>query len=221
METTSRIVLTADGSHSVYNAEVGQHYHSVNGAKQESERVFIELGLQAAFERFADEPLRLFEMGFGTGLNALLTLQEAEKHKRSVHYEAVETQPLSLEEVGQLNFDALLGTNHQLALHQAPWGMATAITPTFTLTRHPTRLQDFRTTEPFHLIYFDAFPPGTQPELWTVETFTQMARMLVPGGILTTYCSKSSVQHNLKAAGFRVEKHPGPRYKRNVLRAVF
>lgn len=221
MQNTSWIVLTADGSHSVYNAEVGQHYHSVNGAKQESERVFIELGLQAAFERFADEPLHVFEMGFGTGLNALLTLREAEKHRRLVHYEAVETQPLSLEEAKQLNFDVLLGTSSQLALHQAPWGVETAITPAFTMTRHQTRLQDFRTTEPFHLIYFDAFPPGTQPELWTVEIFAQMARMLVPGGMLTTYCSKSSVQHNLKAAGFRVERHAGPRYKRNVLRAVF
>lgn len=220
METTSRLVLTADGSHSVYNAEVGQHYHSVHGARQESERVFIDLGLQAAFVQFNAEPLRVFEMGFGTGLNALLTMREAAHQNRSVQYEAVELHPLPIAEAQQLNFDTLLGTDALMDLHNAPWGETTAISPTFTLIKHAARLQDYRTTDPFHLIYFDAFAPEGQPELWTTDIFAQMAAMLVPGGILTTYCSKGYVQRNLHSAGFTVEKHPGPKHKREVLRGV-
>jgi len=217
-KTESRLVLTADGSHSVWNPAVGQYYHSVLGALQESRRVFIELGLLAAFERF--ETVRLLEMGFGTGLNALLTLLEAQARQRPVDYTTVEAYPLPLAEARQLNFDAVLGTNHVAALHEAPWHQPVAVHPQLTLTKYQTRLQDFRTEKPFNLVYFDAFAPRSQPELWTTDSFRQLALMMQPGGLLTTYCSKSYVQRNLKAAGFRVEKHPGPARKREVLRAV-
>ncbi|MFZ4647942.1 MAG: tRNA (5-methylaminomethyl-2-thiouridine)(34)-methyltransferase MnmD [Gemmataceae bacterium] len=220
MKTPSRLVLTADGSHSVYNTQIGQHYHSVYGAREESERVYIELGLQAAFNQFDDEPLRVFEMGFGTGLNALLTMRESEKQKRSVEYETVETHPLPLEEAHQLNYDGLLGTTTLSTLHEAPWGISTAISPLFTLTKHEARIQDFRTTNLFHLIYYDAFSPKGQPELWTADLFTNLAELIRPGGILTTYCVKGYVQRNLQAASFKVEKHPGPPHKRQVIRAI-
>jgi len=117
IETASRLVLTADGSHSIYNTQIGQHYHSVYGVRQEAERIYIDLGFQAAFERFTDEPLRVFDMGFGTGLNALLTLRESERRQRFVEYETVEPHPLPIEEAHQLNYDALLGTSTLMVLH--------------------------------------------------------------------------------------------------------
>ncbi|GAB3268649.1 tRNA (5-methylaminomethyl-2-thiouridine)(34)-methyltransferase MnmD [Larkinella harenae] len=217
-KTESRVVLTADGSSSVYNSEFNQHYHSIFGALQESQRVFIELGLETAFERF--DTIRVFEMGLGTGLNAILTALEAEKKQRMVSYTAVEAFPLPPEEARQLNFDELLHTNRVIALHEAPWNRQVAITPYFDLFKYEGRLQDFQTEERFNLVYFDAFAPEAQPELWTSEIFAQIAAMLQPGGILTTYCSKGYVKRNLKAAGFLVEKHPGPARKREVLRAI-
>ncbi|MGA0557184.1 tRNA (5-methylaminomethyl-2-thiouridine)(34)-methyltransferase MnmD [Larkinella sp. VNQ87] len=217
-KTESRIVLTADGSSSVYNSEFGQHYHSIFGALQESQRVFIELGLEAAFERFGE--ISVFEMGFGTGLNALLTLREAEKTHHAVRYTAVEAYPLPLEEARQLNFDSLLETEHLNALHEAPWNQTVPITRFFQLFKYEGRLQDFQTDERFHLVYFDAFAPEAQPELWTQAVFEQVADKMQPGGLLTTYCSKGYVRRNLQAAGFTVEKHPGPARKREVLRAI-
>lgn len=225
---SSRLVITADGSHSVWNAQVGQHYHSQFGAVQESWRVFIELGLWEAFRRF--DEIRVFEMGFGTGLNALLTWLEAEKWGRLVRYTAVETHPLPMAEARRLNFDEVLKTTHTNALHDAPWhdgpaGADVPLSPYFQLTKHQTRLQDFRSGRasvelPFNLVYYDAFAPEGQPELWTREIFEQLARTMQPGGLLTTYCSKGYVQRNLKAAGFVVEKHAGPARKREVLRAI-
>lgn len=219
MKTASRIVITADGSHSVYNEQAGQHYHSIFGAWQESQRVFIELGLLEAFNRFENN-LSVFEMGFGTGLNALLTAREAEQQQRSVLYTAIEAYPLPLAEAHQLNFDELLGTQYLKALHNAPWEQPTVIHPFFSLVKHDGFLQDFQTKERFHLVYFDAFAPEAQPELWTADVFIKIATMLEVGGILTTYCSKGYVQRNLKAAGFKIEKHAGPARKREVIRAI-
>lgn len=217
-KTEIRIVLTSDGSSSVYNPEFKQHYHSVFGALQESQCIFIELGLQAAFERFGE--INVFEMGFGTGLNALLTLLEAEKTGRTVSYTTVDTLPLSQEQARELNFDKLLGSQYLTALHEAPWNRPVSITPFFQLLKFEGRLQDFQTENRFNLVYFDAFAPEAQPELWTQAVFEQLAAMMHPGGLLTTYCSKSSVKRNLRAAGFLVEKHRGPAHKRDVLRAV-
>ncbi|RRA98648.1 tRNA (5-methylaminomethyl-2-thiouridine)(34)-methyltransferase MnmD [Larkinella rosea] len=217
-KTEIRIVLTSDGSSSVFNPEFNQHYHSVFGALQESQRIFLELGLYAAFERF--EQINVFEMGFGTGLNALLTLLEAEKNQRTVTYTAVETHPLSMEQARELNFDTLLNCHYLKPLHEAPWNRPVSITPVFDLVKYEGRLQDFQTTNRYNLVYFDAFAPEAQPELWTQEIFEQLAAMMQQGGLLTTYCSKSSVKWNLRAAGFLVEKHRGPAHKRDVLRAI-
>lgn len=223
MKTDSRIVLTADGSHSVIHPVFGQHYHSIFGAWQESQRVFIELGLEETFRRFGDD-LFVFEMGFGTGLNALLTAREAGQRQRSVFYTAVEAYPLPVEEARQLNFDSLLGTNYLALLHEAPWDRLTEIHSYFSLSKRRGLLQEVAAGDTlqhhFHLVYYDAFAPEAQPELWTEDIFRQVAALMRPGGILTTYCSKGYVQRNLKAAGFTVEKHPGPARKREVLRAV-
>ena len=215
----TQVVVTADGSHSVYNAEVGHHYHSVYGAVQESQRVYIELGLQHAFDTI-EGSVRVFEMGFGTGLNVLMTLREAIQHNRPVEYVAVEPYPIPADDARQLNYDELLHTFWLADVHNAPWDVPTAVTPYMMLTKYQTPLEYLPTIGPFDVVYYDAFPPEGQPELWTQEIFEKVASMMRPGGFLTTYCSKTAVQHNLRAAGFTVEKHAGPARKREVIRAV-
>ncbi|UHG91161.1 tRNA (5-methylaminomethyl-2-thiouridine)(34)-methyltransferase MnmD [Spirosoma oryzicola] len=220
MKADVRLIITADGSHTAINNVLDKTYHSIHGAYQESQRVYIELGLLEALATFTDEPLRIFEMGFGTGLNALLTAREAEAYKRPIHYTAIEAYPMSVEEAHQLNYDQLLGTSYLTDLHESPWNVPVPINPFFTLTKLEGSLQTLQTDERFHLIYYDAFAPTAQPELWEPEIFRQMASLLLPGGLLTTYCSKSYVQRNMRSAGLLVEKHPGPPRKRDILRAI-
>lgn len=226
----TRFFLTADGSHTLFNETLNAHYHSVHGALQESRHIFIDLGFKAAMRlRSATEagqqfgsllPLFVFEMGFGTGLNALLTLREAEKAQIPVHYVAVEAYPVSVEESLHLNYDNLFQTDQTAFLHRAAWGKPVVVSPYFTLEKHRTTLQEYGTDYRFDAVYYDAFAPDAQPELWTQEIFQKMALWLNSSGNLTTYCSKGYVQRHLKAAGFTVEKHPGPGHKREVLRAI-
>ncbi|RYC67415.1 MULTISPECIES: tRNA (5-methylaminomethyl-2-thiouridine)(34)-methyltransferase MnmD [Spirosoma] len=220
MKADVRLMVTADGSHTALSKPFDTTYHSRFGAFQESERVFIELGLQAAFDRFPQDELSILEMGFGTGLNALLTAREAEKARRRVRYTALEAYPMQLADAAPLNYDALLGTDYLSKLHQSAWNEVCSVSPFMTLTKVDQRLQDFSTGEQFHLIYYDAFAPSTQPELWELPIFEKLAHLLLPSGILTTYCSKSYVQRNLRAAGLVVDKQPGPARKREVLRAM-
>ena len=220
MNSTVRVVPTADGSHTILNETLGKSYHSIHGAIQESQRVYIEVGLEAAFDKFPDEVLQIFEMGFGTGLNALLTAREAERRQRRVCYVAIDAYPLPLTETRQLNYDTLLGTSYLAALHESPWIWPVTINSYLTLTKLAGMLQELQTENRFHLIYYDAFAPSAQPELWEPNIFRQVADLLLPGGMLTTYCSESYVQRNLRAAGLTVEKHPGPYGKRDILRAV-
>lgn len=220
MKADVRLMITADGSHTAINQILDKSYHSVHGAYQESQRVYIELGLLAALEKFPDEELRVFEMGFGTGLNALLTAREAERHQRHIDYVAVEAYPMPLSDAHLLNYDALLGTAYLPALHESPWNQPVVINPYFKLTKLEGQLQQLRIPNRFHLIYYDAFAPTAQPELWEPEIFEQLADLLLPGGMLTTYCSKSYVQRNMRTAGLTVEKHPGPPHKRDILRAI-
>lgn len=220
MKADIRLMVTADGSHTAVNQALNKTYHSVHGAYQESQRVYIELGLLAAFEKFADDELRVFEMGFGTGLNALLTAREALDHQRRVVYTTVDAFPLALDQTRQLNYDDLFGTSYLPKLHESPWQESITIDPYFTLLKIESQLQELTTTDRFHAIYYDAFAPTAQPELWEPEIFQQLADWLVPGGMLTTYCSKSYVQRNMRSAGLTVEKHPGPLGKRDILRAI-
>jgi tRNA U34 5-methylaminomethyl-2-thiouridine-forming methyltransferase MnmC len=205
------IKITADGSTTVYSKCFDQHYHSIFGAEKESEVVFIDLGLRLAFERF--EEVNLLEMGFGTGLNALLTKNFAESQSKKVNYTGLEAFPITEEMINQLNFDA----SH---LHILPWGEKVEVNDIFSFIKYNTTLQDFQSDQKFNLVYYDAFAPESQPELWTLEIFEKLYSLMEEGGVLTTYCSKGYVQRNLKAAGFMVEKHPGPPRKREILRAI-
>ena len=214
-----RLILTEDGSHTLFDARFDQHYHSIHGSLQESRRIFIELGIDPFLNK-TDE-IRVFEMGLGTGLNALLTWQWAEQHRRPVYYVSIEAYPITDAEARQLNYEALVGQHGLKEIHQASWGTPVRLSPYFTFLKHQTSLQHFSAEGTlFDVIYYDAFAPRTQPELWTAETFRHVAGFTQESGALVTYCAKSDVQRALRSAGFRVEKHPGPWGKRHVLRGI-
>jgi tRNA U34 5-methylaminomethyl-2-thiouridine-forming methyltransferase MnmC len=199
-------------------------YHSTHGAIQESEHVFIQAGLNQALT--VHSSVSILEMGFGTGLNALLTLIEAEAHKKAIHYTAIELYPLEAEQIGTLNYCGQLNRNdlqHNFAtLHTSAWQTDIPITEYFTLYKSGTDLLKFEPSQAgqqFHLIYFDAFAPTAQPQLWTSAVFEKLFNLLSPGGLLVTYCSKGNVRRAMQAAGFRVEKLAGPPGKREMVRA--
>lgn len=214
------IILTADGSHTVQIKDRNITYHSHHGAVQESKHVFIEAGLLYKVKQLPGT-VRLFEMGFGTGLNALLTLKEGEKLNKPVVYSAVENYPLTASETGSLNYNEVVPGSKEVfeRLHQTEWNKKISITPFFTLNKINADLLAYTFEEPVDLIYYDAFAPTAQPELWTLEVFQKLYALLAPGGVLVTYCSKGDVRRAMMAAGFLVEKLPGPKGKREMVRA--
>lgn len=208
-----QLLVTRDGSHTVLCGE--DTYHSIHGAARESQHVYIDTGLKKALQDHQGE-LRIFEMGFGTGLNALLTLLAAAD--RPITYECVETHPLPPELFQHLNY----AQGHALLqhMHTCAWGAPVHITPAFRLIKHPQRLQDYQANEPFHLLYYDAFEPSAQPELWTMTIFEKLRSMLLPGGILVTYCSKGQVRRDMMSAGLPAKRLKGPPGKRHIVRAI-
>ena len=220
-EVTRTIITTTDGSHTVEIPELHVTYHSRHGAVQESMHVFIEAGLRYVLHREqCPSTLHIFEMGLGTGLNTLLTVMEAERQKVQIQYTAVEPYPLQQAEWQALNYGEDEQQKQWLKeINKAPWNEEVVISDYFTLTKEKKKLADFSTAERFHLIYYDAFAPRAQPELWKKEVFMQLYTLLEPGGVLVTYCSKSVVRRAMIAAGFTVEKVPGPPGKREMLRA--
>jgi tRNA U34 5-methylaminomethyl-2-thiouridine-forming methyltransferase MnmC len=217
------IVVTRDGSHTLSIPEKGVTYHSVHGAIQESRHVFIEAGLKHLLNQTDAEQISILEMGFGTGLNALLTAMEVEGTETSVYYVALEPFPISVEEAALLNYCGQL--DHEdlyqdfIRMHQCEWNKSFAFTKNFFLHKSGKTLQTFEHTTGFDLIYYDAFAPAAQPELWTKEIFAKLFSLLKQNGILVTYCSKGDVRRAMQAAGFVVKKLPGPPGKREMLRA--
>lgn len=214
------IVTTKDSSSTLFVPGLDQHYHSMHGAMQESMHVFIEAGLHL----FKDKgKANILEIGLGTGLNALLTALEAEKLNLSIDYTALEKYPLSMDEMLQLNYGELLEgaeTKRLLTeLHQLKWGEKLELNLRFLLQKLEIDFKDYQKKEVHDLIYFDAFAPSAQPDLWTVDVFNNMYNSLKQGGTLVTYCVKGDVRRNMKAAGFEVEKIPGPPGKREMARA--
>jgi tRNA U34 5-methylaminomethyl-2-thiouridine-forming methyltransferase MnmC len=214
------IIATSDGSHTVEIQEMKVTYHSRHGAIQESMHVFIEAGLHYMYEQVEPEvTLHVFEMGFGTGLNAFLTAIDATQNNRRIDYTAIEAFPLSTDEASVLNYTAILGYQELFEqLHQSKWNESIPVTNNFTLNKIHSDLISLSTSQRFHLIYYDAFAPAAQPELWTKEIFDKLYTLLLPGGVLVTYCSKGDVRRAMIAAGFQVEKLPGPPHKREMLR---
>jgi tRNA U34 5-methylaminomethyl-2-thiouridine-forming methyltransferase MnmC len=218
----TRIEITGDGSHTLFVPELKEHYHSTFGAIRESEFVFIRSGFDQV-DRMVS-PVRILEMGFGTGLNAFLTFLRAEKSSGKVEYTAVEKFPLPKETVTQLNFPGILTSGDErvfAALHDSDWGKMVNISRDFSIHKIKEDLTQV-SFEPDHfgLVYFDAFGPEIQPELWTEKVFQKIAFAMKQEGILVTYSSKGSVRRAMKIAGLHVEKIPGPPGKREICRAI-
>ncbi len=219
------LIVTKDGSHTVVIPEWEVSYHSVYGAVQESLHVFIEAGFRHwwGLNENASQCV-VFEMGFGTGLNALLTTLEARRRQRKVIYETVEAFPLEFSIIEKLNYCYALEESFWQpvfhSLHACEWNSLQPITNFFSFKKEKILLKNYSPSEPVNVIFYDAFAPAAQPELWTQEVFEKLLAMLAPGGILVTYCSKSDVRRAMAAAGFQVEKVPGPIGKREMLRGV-
>ena len=218
MKTPARrnIIPTQDGSPTIYVPELDESYHSGFGAVQEALHIFIQAAL--AYQARTEKQLNILEIGFGTGLNALLTLEYAREHGLQVKYYGVEKYPVSLDEAGQLDYTK--NREQFLALHQATWNSWNTIFSGFDLFKLQS---DFREMELpldyFDVVYFDAFGPDVQEHLWTAEVFALIYKAMKRGGVLTTYSVKGKVRRAMKEVGFEVEKIPGPPGKREISRA--
>ncbi len=219
-----KIITTADGSKTIYLPEWEEHYHSKHGAIQEAYHVFIKHGLEHVHNSFKPTYVSILEIGFGTGLNAIITLHEAEKLQLKIDYTGVEAYPVSEEEIEKLNYTEQLSDKNfkesfQL-LHETSWEERHEITENFSLKKRRQFFSDISDKNRFNLIYFDAFGARVQPELWTEAIFQKMYEAIKPKGILVTYAAKGSVRRAMQAVGFTVERLPGPPGKREMLRAT-
>jgi tRNA U34 5-methylaminomethyl-2-thiouridine-forming methyltransferase MnmC len=216
------LIVTGDGSHTLFVPVLKEHYHSTFGAIRESKHIFINSGLLY----FPDQSeLTIFEAGFGTGLNALLTIMEAKHHGLTIKYFAVEPYPPEKAVYQQLNYPDKIGTPESLplynAIHETRYNIKNSITSWFSLVKIKEKLEDIiLSAETVDLVYFDVFSPTVQPELWTEKIFRKLFDSMKKGGILVTYSVKGSVKRSLKNAGFLVEKLPGPPGKREITRAL-
>jgi tRNA U34 5-methylaminomethyl-2-thiouridine-forming methyltransferase MnmC len=215
--------VTKDGSSTLYVPALDEHYHSTHGAVQEALHVYIGAALEPALTA-ATGQVRVLEIGFGTGLNALLTIQRSLTASQPVVYDTLEKYPVPPEVIRSLGVECyvlnpeLLDFHEQL--HAAPWNEAVAITPHFTLRKLHAALQDFSLpAASYDVIYFDAFAPEKQPDMWTGAVFEKLYAATAPGGMLTSYCAKGSFRRSLKATGWLIEKLPGPPGKREMTRA--
>ena len=218
--STLEIQPTDDGSATLFVPELDEHYHSVKGAYTESLHIYRDCAYLYATERSASRPLRLLEIGFGTGLNAAVTAM-APTAERPVHYITLEKYPVEPQFVKGLGYDTLVDEQLFTHIHAAPWEQPTAITPHFTLEKCCCDLLTTPLPGDIDIVYFDAFAPEKQPEMWSAEVFARIYEAMRPRGVLTTYCAKGAIRRLLQATGFTVERLAGPvGGKREILRAT-
>ena len=214
--------ITEDGSHTLFVPERNEHYHSTHGAIQESMHVYIDAGLRHCVK----SEVKVLEIGFGTGLNAFLTLLEAEKNSRKIDFTSLELYPVSITDAEKLNYAELIDPTRKEVfneLHKTGWGKWNQVALYFSLLKMRldfSNPSNFHPENKFDVVFFDAFAPEKQPEMWTQAIFDKIYSVSSNNAILTTYCAKGSVRRMLQAAGFLVERLPGPPGKREMLRAV-
>jgi tRNA U34 5-methylaminomethyl-2-thiouridine-forming methyltransferase MnmC len=216
----NEIIISEDGSNTLKSLKFNETYHSTFGAVRESSHIFIEAVLRPVAAQ--NKEINLFEVGFGTGLNTLLTFQFASENNLTVHYQAVEAYPVEQEIVKKLNYPVITGMEQEvlLKMHKQK-NVWTEISGSFRLKVIKTTLQEVLLPQDyFHAVYFDAFSPETQPEMWQQSCFEKIFHAMRAGGMLSTYSSKGTVKRALKAAGFKIEKLPGPPGKREFVRAM-
>lgn len=210
---------TADGSKTLYLPELDETYHSSHGAMQEAMHVFIQHGL--AFIGQEKKSISVFEMGFGTGLNALLTAQWAEQHSCSIRYIGIELHPIPKDIWQQMDYvQEVLERERYSKIMATEWGEYQVIEPNFQLKKVEEDILGLQLVEQVDLIYFDAFGPRAQSEMWDLPVLTKMYERLNPGGVFVTYCAQGQMKRNLKSLGFSLESLPGPPGKREMTRAI-
>lgn len=210
------IVKTEDGSNTLLHKSINEHYHSIHGALQESLHVFIKNGLDLIENK---TEINVFEMGFGTGLNALLAYDYAVKNKVKINYFSIEAYPINLETAQNLNYDNLIDkTAIFMQLHKAKWDELVVISPNFNLYKIEGFIEktDLGFLPLIDIIFYDAFAPSAQEHLWEIDILQKMYQTLNTKGLFTTYCAKGQFKRNLKAVGFTVKGVPGPPGKREM-----
>ena len=211
-----KLKITSDGSHTLFVENLNETYHSTHGAIQEAKHVFLKNGLHTINKK----EISVLEVGFGTGLNTILTFQHAEKNNIKTHYSTLETHPLEYEIIEKLNYVSELKQNKLKVpfgkIHQSNWEEEIKISPNFTLIKINKKIQDFETHQKFDIIYYDAFGPTAQPKMWTKEIFNKLYCLLNDNAFIVTYCAKGQVKRDLKSVGFEVIPLPGPPGKREM-----
>ena len=217
-----KLIETQDGSVSVFSERFGVNYHSKYGAVQETRHVFIEAGL--FLKAILKKKLNVLEFGFGTGLNTFVTWLEGRRLGLKIAYTAVEAFPLEQDMVAGLNYPATLDAEKDAfvfdQMHQANWGETVSLSPDFTLKKIQDYFETVQLEGPFDLVYYDAFAPDAQPELWEAPMMQKVFDALAPGGVFVTYSAKGIFKRTLKSVGFEVETLKGPPGKREMTRAI-
>lgn len=218
MTSNHQLTLTSDGSHTLYVPEIDEHYHSVNGAVQESRHIFIDAGLHECKKN----EINVFEVGFGTGLNAFLVMLEAERLQKKIYFTTVELYPVDLQNIKKLNYPDQISvgkTEDFRKLHSAEWNKKIEISPYFYLKKICGDFTKLTLESNFDVVFFDAFSPEKQAEMWTENIFATIYEKCNENAVLTTYCAKGAVRRAMQKAGFTVERIPGPPGKREILRS--
>lgn len=224
MERKVKIITTEDGSHSLFVPELNETYHSFHGAYRESIHVFMLYGLEAWYSRNPNQfPVRIFEVGFGTGLNAWLSLVWGEQYKVPLLYHSIEPFPLEKEVYSQLNYTEVDTSIYHYAryfqrLHEIEWNEGRIVSEYFNMKKDKVTLED-AVLYPSDVVFFDAFAPNKQPELWTKEMLSKVVETMNPGAAFVTYCAQGQLKRNLKELGLEVESLPGPPGKKEMTRA--
>lgn len=219
------IITTKDGGHSIFNSALNEHYHSVHGSVNESQHVFINAGLNKILEQ-KKEHINILEVGLGTGLNVLLTISNIQNNntQTNIQYTAIEPFPLNTYITNKLNYPEIITLKNSTTIfntiHNSSFNSTVLLFDHFIFIKHKLPLQQITFTNRFDLIYFDAFAPRVQPELWETTIFKKLFENMNTGAVLVTYCAKGEVKRNLKIAGFEVETLPGPPGKREMTRAI-
>lgn len=216
-----QIIITSDGSPTLFSAQYGVTYHSLHGAVTESKHVYIDAGLR--FLAAEKREISLLEMGFGTGLNAWLAFIEAAKRNLQIQYEAIEAYPLAVEEIDRMQFSGQLFESESgyfiSDLHRIPMDKWLNLQPNFSLKKRNERLETIELQGPYDLVFFDAFAPQIQPELWKLPILQKIYDSMNREGILTTYCAQGQFKRDLKRCGFKIDVLKGPPGKREMIRA--
>lgn len=214
--------MTSDGSKTLFNSEVGEHYHSRHGALQESKHVFVDAGLNF-FLKNGSKKVKILEVGFGTGLNFLMSAEHSLSHKIDLEYTGIEAYPLGTDIIFNTGYDQYISPDLWTAFvrnYDSAMQQVTVIDSCSKLHISYTKLLSFNTEKIFDIIYYDAFAAVHQPEIWTEESLAHACKFLSPGGVFVTYAITGNLKRTMKSLGFSVEKAPGAAGKREMLRAV-